>query len=515
MNKIKKLALYVFLLSTSELMYSQASVEESEFKDITGDLNFENYTGKYNGPVSTANEIMAIGRELADKSIVINTERYDYGTNKYTVIHKIGSSKEEGFSAAIFFLGDNAGVDHIRNLRAIIQGYLENAYGYNEDDSRVLAKFITIYNGVHRNDMDFYNSKYKKIVLDELNDNDVGLSLSYKEWPGHTQIVIPLRDDATGGQKSLKPSELVDDEVLEELEKQESKEVAIQSKQELIEALKNQKASNEELIKDKQENIEKKEKELDNQQQSLDEQKQDAETQEEQEVIDDQQQSLDEQKDELEDNKEEVAKDQEEQEALDEAESGLRNEVVEDVNEQLAEDNKPNEEIESDQIETIPTFFADSIYNNDIKMMLAKLMIVNIINGEQIEGTEVLDNIINRTILSLNDGSLLALQKDGENAKLSLVKNDNLTFIAETESNISSYSMIVIIDKGILAISSTEDGNWYLTRYDNSLKIQVQSIAKIDQYTYIKIEGNEIIVKDTEGDFISLDLNTLRVTPRN
>ena len=83
-------------------------------------------------------------------------------------------------------------MDHIDNLRRIIAAYLESAYGYSRQDSQTLAVFVTVYNAVYRGKLDVFKQKYKTVVTKNLTANKAGLALNYAEWPGKTQIVIPL-----------------------------------------------------------------------------------------------------------------------------------------------------------------------------------------------------------------------------------------------------------------------------------------------------------------------------------
>jgi hypothetical protein len=119
--------------------------------------------------------------------------------SRYLVIHAIDPSVKEGLDADIIVLGAEAQVDHIRNLRWIIAGYLSSAWGYSEKDAFTIATFVTIYNAVHRGDLPFFTSKYKAVVRKELSAENAGLALNYAEWPGKSRIVIPLTSGARSG----------------------------------------------------------------------------------------------------------------------------------------------------------------------------------------------------------------------------------------------------------------------------------------------------------------------------
>jgi len=118
---------------------------------------------------------------------------------RYQVIRAVDPSVKEGLDADIIVIGREAQVDHVRNLRWIIAGYLVQAWGYSEKDAYTLAVFVTVYNAVHRGDMKYVESKYKPVVQKELTAENAGLALRWSEWPGKSRILIPLGSGAQKG----------------------------------------------------------------------------------------------------------------------------------------------------------------------------------------------------------------------------------------------------------------------------------------------------------------------------
>jgi hypothetical protein len=155
----------------------------------------------YEGPsarIDSLADIKGIGSALG-KAVAGGAGPARGGDARYRVIRAIDPSVKEGLDADIIVLGADAQVDHIRNLRWIIAGYLSAAWGYSEKDALTLATFITIYDAVHRGDMKYFSSKYKAVVQKELSAENAGLALSYTEWPGKSRIVIPLSSGAKPG----------------------------------------------------------------------------------------------------------------------------------------------------------------------------------------------------------------------------------------------------------------------------------------------------------------------------
>ena len=107
----------------------------------------------------------------------------------------------------------------------MISGYLEKAYGYSESDASVLSEFVTYYNAVFRNDFEYIRGRYAEAVLKHLSPEKTGLSTRYQDWPGKSQILIPITEEATGkaSLSSLDSGELTHEKVIEDLKKEVTK----------------------------------------------------------------------------------------------------------------------------------------------------------------------------------------------------------------------------------------------------------------------------------------------------
>lgn len=202
------------------------SVNEAELKSTGNDtIVFENYTGPH-AVIETVEAIKAIGTGLGNE---LNSRIETAGTinpnGKYSVIHAIDPNEPGKLDADILVINSNATVDHIRNLRRIIAAYLEAAYGYSEKDAMTVATFATVYNAVYRKNLDNFKAKYKKIVVDNLTESKCGLSLKWNEWPGNSQIVIPLGEFSDGGLSSVDTSVISDKKVIESMQEEDDKQI--------------------------------------------------------------------------------------------------------------------------------------------------------------------------------------------------------------------------------------------------------------------------------------------------
>lgn len=192
-------------VNTDELEKGQASVE------------FFNYEGPVTRIDSRA-QIRGIGFTLG--TAVRSGSLRSGSESRYFVIHGASSPEGNRLEADIFGLGATVGVDHIRNLRLIIQGYLEGAYNYSAQDANLLAQYITIYNAVYRGNWQYFSATYKQSVLRYLTQDNAGLSLRFNEWPGKTLMIIPLGIGNADSLSAIDTTSISDATVLDELRKE-------------------------------------------------------------------------------------------------------------------------------------------------------------------------------------------------------------------------------------------------------------------------------------------------------
>ena len=202
---------------------STIEVNETELQASASDaIEFENYGGPY-AVIESADAILGIGRRLGEEVAAdLETPATIQPGAKYTLVHAIDMQTGTALDADILILNENAGVDHIKNLRRIITGYLEAAYGYSRPDAETVATFVTIYNAVYRGNMDNFKAKYKDIVLQYLSSEKVGLSTKWQDWPGKSQIVIPL-NNVNGGLSSIDTTTISDENVVDALQDEPDK----------------------------------------------------------------------------------------------------------------------------------------------------------------------------------------------------------------------------------------------------------------------------------------------------
>ncbi len=200
-------------------------VDTKEIQNVgtTDVITFQNYTGPHlhiDSAAAITSIGTALGRAFASRRSVAGTAG---DPNRYYVIHAIDPSTSEKLDADILMLGAGVGVDHIDNVRRIISGYLRQSYGYSASDAATLATFITVYNAVYRGKLSVFTDRYKDVVTKNLTADKVGIAINYKDWPGNTQLVIPLSNVQFSSLSTIDTSIISDKTVVDSLRTEDDK----------------------------------------------------------------------------------------------------------------------------------------------------------------------------------------------------------------------------------------------------------------------------------------------------
>jgi hypothetical protein len=222
---MKKLLLALVLpLCSLALVSAQEGVDTLELKSGAKKVEFVNFTGTH-AVIETAEQIRGIGRGLASGvSAGAVPARW---LTKYSVFHVPSAAGQATFGADIFSIDKESRIDHINNVRRIVSAYLEQLYGYPRRDADTLALFVSYYNAVNRGDLVYFSKRYLPAVASRLDAAKVGISTKYFEWPGATQLVVPI--SAVAGRDILgvlDASELTSAAVVDLLKEREDKGVA-------------------------------------------------------------------------------------------------------------------------------------------------------------------------------------------------------------------------------------------------------------------------------------------------
>lgn len=188
MNSFAKLFLINIFLITS-FIYSQekAKLGESEIRD-SEKIRFTNRSNA-RAAENVKRQNDAIGKKLSDMIEGEPTKVHDY---KGVSVRRVYADKEGLYGGDIVSLEPESTFGHINSLYRILTSYISNSFGYSEDKADIIALYVLYYNAMHRNEKSYFKTKYSSELVDTLRVGSTGIGKTYKEWPGKTQIIIPL-----------------------------------------------------------------------------------------------------------------------------------------------------------------------------------------------------------------------------------------------------------------------------------------------------------------------------------
>ena len=540
---MKKIALKAVALALSASLFA-AQVDENELKSVSQKIEFENYTGPH-ARVDTLEAIKSIGSGLGKQIASDSTKAASAGNQaKYFVIHAIDPNAKEKLDADILLLGANAEVDHIRNLRHIIASYLTAAYSYSESDAEAIATFVTVYNAVYRKNLDAFKSKYKDLVLNNLSADKCGLSTKYSEWPGASQIVIPV-SDASGGLSAVDTSVISDKEVVNSMKEEDGKNIDDRKQMVDIKEREAEKAS--EKAQESQKAATEKQKEADAQKKNVEEKKQETKqaeqkAQESQKKAEEAQKKAEENPKDKEAQKEakEAQKESEEaQKALEEAkeEQEEAEEKAEEAQkeadeakkeaetQQAAADKKTAEaqeerkEIAKDQktvaeqekaAESAPSVYGLKLV--DSKTLNSQIVQVNTDDGVILKQSPV-KVVKGRAMHQEGDGFIaVAGENSGKGAvKLVIIDKDSLEIVKESEETLSDNS-VLLEDGGSYLVVIKDTLGYVAAKYGADLTLQVKSPVPINPSSPIIKTSAGYMVTDLTGNPLVLNQSDLTLT---
>lgn len=528
MKKITCLLL-ISLLSISSIF--SLEVDKNEL-NTTGNeiIEFINYTGPHK-VIDSAQAIKEIGSDLG-KDISLSVSSTNGSNEKYYVVHSVTSESKDQLDADIIYIGSTATVDHVDNLRRIISGYLQSAYNYSEKDANTLAVFITVYNAVYRGKLDTFKSKYTEDVVKNLSSENCGLSTNYKDWPGKSEIVIPLFDVKNGGLSTVDTSVIADSKVVDSMQEDEDRN--IDSRKDMVD-LKEREAD------ESSEKAQKAQKEAVQEQKVLNETKKEAE--EAKKEAEEAKKEAEEAKKVAEENpndkkaqetakeaekkaEEATAKAEEKQQQVEEQQKKTDDAKEAAKEAQEIADKKQNEaqterkEIAQDQQEIQQEKIAEAKANTeygiiivDEENLLSRLVKFNSDNGEIIRKSPVAV-IRNRTIFEVgSEGSEQFISVAGDNAgngtiKLVLMDQDNMEITRESNETLSEDSVLVKDGDDYYCVID-DNGKWVVAKYNAELSLRYKSSIAVKSSTPITITKSGVVVTDSTGQLMLLSKTDL------
>jgi len=525
MKKMKLFVVCLFSLLLAPLTLAAQGVNVDEIKS-TEPVEFEDYQGP-NKVVNTHEEITGIGRNLNQGRQDQKGEKYTW-LNLYSLVHAVEPGSDK-LNADIFIIEKAATVDTIYNVRRILAGYLEDAYGYSYNEAFIIAKFITYYNAVYRSNMEYFEKKYSKKVLAHLTAADAGLAKTYRQWPGKARVVIPLAK----GDARPDTSNITDENVVKKLRTTEE-DRGVDDRKKIVEIKKDEvKKDQKELArkvedtKVKEKEIEKKTRELETKKEAVEKiaepEKKEAAKKElakETRALEEDKKVLEKKKDEI--KKEETAvrakeaeikqdeKEIKKDEKLNELEKNPRA-AVEQLEETKKELSEAKEELkkEKDSIMQEKLYYlkvkdweVDGHYDND--MVIIDPRTRKVIVRSPVKRIDCRKYLLNEK------GVVVILHNESKPTEhnLALLDKDNLTLLKKGEDDVFWRSFIEDRDGFFYVVVSKSDG-YYLGRFTFDLKLDKVSTVKMDRDSFISFFEETIYINRSDKNIIVLDKKDL------
>lgn len=527
--KEHKIILFILIALAAAIPLNAQKVDEEELKSAGNDtIVFINYTGPHSKIDSLAS-IKQLGSELGTV-VAKDTSKATSAGNpaRYSVIHAIDPSEKGKLDADIIIVGANATVDHIDNLRRIIASYLTAAYGYSEKDAETVAVFVTVYNAVYRGNFEAFQKKYKKIVLDNLSPSICGLSVNYTDWPGKSQIVIPLYD-VNGGLSTVDTSVISDTQVVKSMQEDDGKNV--ESRKDMVDIKEREAENASQKAQEAQKNAVQEQKKLTEEKQKTETAQKEAENaRKEAEVAqkkaeenpEDAEAQKDAEEKKIEAEEKQVAY-EEQKTAQEEQQAAADNAEKEAAEQQAVADKKTSEAqeerktIAKDQAEVIKKEIenaaAPSVYGIELtndSSMLSGLIKVNTSTGEVIKSSPV-TYIRNRTMFQAGENfvAIAGENKGNGTVKLVLLSPDSMEIIKESNETVAENSVLVQ-DSGEYYCIILDGKISTLAKYDSELNLKLKSNASLKAATPVTIAGQHIVVTGADGNVKVLDKSDLK-----
>jgi hypothetical protein len=527
----KKRILSAVLILAGIAASGYAQVNQDELQQDLPQVVFINYEGPH-ARIDTREQIrqlgVVLGRQVVsgqgalaptlDEMSAESRRAYSYkieagASNRYFVIHCVSGPEDNKIDSDIFGLGVDTGVDHVRNLRTIIQGYLQTAYDYSASDAALLAEYITIYNAVYRGNWDYFSNRYKTQVIGNLVRDRAGLSIRYDEWPGRTMMLIPL---GHGGLSSIDTTTITDSRVIEEMRREDDR--GVQQRQDMVDLKEREAEQAERQAQRERDAVRREEGDIARERDQTAQERQDI-AQERQRTEDDKEagriseEQAKQTQEEL-DKREQAADQKDDELAKRESDLDNRRETAQRLDEfaerKTDEAQQERRDIARDQQAAIAEDASAGVFGVTIAKEQPTIMgrIVRVsATGRELRRSP-LDSVHVRTVTIIG-GKILAIA--GENAgpgavRLVEINQNNLEMAKQGDDDIMIGSLLWVNGNDIYAITNDlGTKSCYLGRFNTNLELQAKSAVKTHHSASVTIQQGRLLTQREDGSVLFLN----------
>ncbi|MCS7204540.1 MAG: hypothetical protein NZ853_02465 [Leptospiraceae bacterium] len=501
MTRLKQLHFFVITITlfiANQNLQGQARPQVAEEAIQGAPVEFINRTNRRASDFARNAEINT-GSSLGEQILQNNQA----STNQVQVI-RIFDPDVEKYGADVMIILPAADYGHVRSIMRVVQGYLEKAFEYKPEQSRVLSELVVFYNASLRLKPELVQASYSVNVLNQLEQQKIGIDRSYRNWAGKTQLLIPLRKNVVRPDQSDLDREEIkivieQEKSIPQEKKEELRKIDEQRKQEDLQRIEQKE---QELIK-KEEQIQRQEQQIQQQQQNIQKQKEDTNRvlqelrkdpvknepqikQEEQKLqqLEQQQQEIQKQQEQLQQQKEQIQQEKkelaEQKQELNQPQTTRKEEEQKENLQQAAkQETKPDEKLEALQKQV-----------EELKKELQK-------------EKELSDNVINEKIVFLK----VIRYKDGHyNNELWMIDpNKDDALFRGPFTNICSREFLAVDKVGIFVVGYEEEipdhSVHFLYLLDaETLKVKKKSKELVSFNTFMEVRDNFIyVIEEYQG----------------
>ena len=530
---LRILPVIIILAGVSAVSYAQVNQDELQGLRPVVFINYEGPQARIDSREQIRQIGVVVGQSisssesgLAPTLAAMSVERrreYSYrfeagALSRYFVVHSISGTEGNKIDADIFGLGVDAGVDHVRNLRTIIQGYLQAAYSYSAADAALLSQYITVYNAVYRGNWDYFVNRYKTPVMGRLTRDRTGLSIRYDEWPGRTLIVIPL---GYGGLSSVDTTTITDRSVVEEMRKDDDQ--GIPQRQGMVDLKERESEEAERRAQDERGAIRDEERQVAAERRQNDQERQDI-AQERQRTDEDQQagritddeaaaarQDLDRREDAAAQRDSDL--DRRDNELTQRREEAQR---LDDFAEQKAEEaRQERQDIAQDQQTVIAQETAGGVLGITIESQnpatMGRIVRFNPANGRELRRSPL--NVVHARTVAFVGGRVFAIA--GENrgngaVRLIEINQNSLEMVKQGDDDIRAGSLLWVNGNDLYAITvNLSNNSCNIGRFDTNLVLQAKSAVNVHTEASVAIQQGRLLTQRTDGSVLILSPSDL------
>lgn len=465
-TKFGIILLLASVMAASAPTMGKAKLSKEELEKMKGvNFKFNNKNEKL-APVSMIKSQILEGQGAAKEMGAADSGVVKAG---YYTVNRVFDSTSPKFGADIVSLSKTFKGGHSDVIKRFLIGYVEVNFDYGRQDARILSTFILHYNGINRQKINKLKEIYSPSVIAALDPTKVGIEKKWYQWPGKTQLVIPLaKNILKPTQKDINIEILYEDTkpvLVEKVEKTGDKktEDEIEKFEQFIESKK------EEEIEKVAVEIEKVEEKIEENEDYL---VSENLSEEDKSKLEEENKELEEKKEELEEKQEELGGPKDKPAELDKGVIEGNIYVMKNINK-----------------------ITNGHYNN----IMYK---INPVKDNAVLKSKY-DKICNNEFVEFGEGIVvIGSLKGGEKDAHYLVKLDldNLAIMQTSKEKVYWRSALIVKGKGsALFVIERIKGKYYLSRFNKNLKRVTVSSINISKDSHITFYKNKIYVTGALG----------------